>query len=58
MGADNDASAYAWYRATLRAVSSGDYALAFQSANDRLIAFLDGVRMPDPPLITIRSLWA
>jgi beta-galactosidase len=47
MGADSDASAYAWYRTTLHASSAGDYTLAFQSANDRMIAFLDGVHVPN-----------
>ena len=46
MGADGDASAYAWYRTVVRARSAGDYTLAFQSANDRIITFLDGVRIP------------
>ena len=50
MGADGDASAYAWYRVAIHAAGAGDYALSFASANDRVIPFLDGVRLPDPGL--------
>ena len=50
MGADGDASAYAWYRVAIHAADPGDYTLSLASANDRIIAFLDGVRLPDPGL--------
>ena len=46
MGADGDASAYAWYRTTVHAPTAGDYTLAFLNANDRIVTFLDGVRIP------------
>jgi beta-galactosidase len=47
MGADGDASAYAWYRTTVQVPAAGTYALTFQGANDRVFPFLDGVRVPD-----------
>ena len=50
MGADGDAGAYAWYRATLNAPSAGEYTLTFKGAGDRLVPFLDGIRVPDTRL--------
>jgi len=44
MGADGDNSAYAWYRATVRAPQAGTYALNFEDAGDWIVAFVNGKR--------------
>ncbi len=43
MGADGDASAYAWYRTMLRVPAAENYVLTFQNATDRIFPFVDGI---------------
>lgn len=42
MGADGDASAYAWYRSTLSIPKGGAYTLHFADGGDRASVFIDG----------------
>ncbi len=42
MGADGDASAYAWYRSTLTIPKAGSYTLHFTDGGDRASVFIDG----------------
>jgi beta-galactosidase len=43
MGADGDISAYAWYRATVRAPKAGAYTMQLADAGDWVSAFANGV---------------
>lgn len=47
MGSDQDASAYAWYRAWIDAPAAGTYSFDTGAVRDRKILFLDGARLPD-----------
>ena len=47
MGADGDASAYAWYRSTLTAPKAGTYTLRFTDGGDWASVFIDGKHVAD-----------
>ncbi len=47
MGADGDASAYAWYRSTLRVPKTGTYTLRFTEGGDWASVFVDGKHIAD-----------
>ncbi len=46
MGADGDYSAYAWYRTKITAAATGIQYLVPTKVGDRMIVFVDGVRVP------------
>lgn len=59
MGADNDLSAYAWYRTDININSAGDYVLSVKEGGDKATIFIDGKRVAAgavPGNITIPQL--
>jgi beta-galactosidase len=51
MGADDDISAFAWYRATVQAPQAGSGTLHFPGAADHLIVFINGRRCAATPSV-------
>ena len=51
MGADEDTSAFAWYRATVNAPKAGTTTINFPGAADHLIVFVNGKLCPATPSI-------